>query len=586
MRPQGWLAAIARSIPEGVALRAFAQRRRPEGPIDRRRPQTSRVTAAPDKGILLAYDPLQNARASTLSPTGSASVQAVNLRRLSPSDLQRLEPGAFGQASLVAIVPLTDDVQWAVDRTWEVARAAAARGRRVALVDLSLDRPCLDRGMSGHLQEGIVDAFLYGVSLGRVAQPQEPKGLHFIGVGTRAADPSEIWANPRWARLTQGFAKEGALLLAFIPVNGIPAVAFEPEAVVLLAQEGFDPYEHPFPDLDRWLPARGPVLVVEETTAPEPARQAPAPARPQAPQQAETPRSESSPGRPIALEPPLAGTGEPDFSGPPASPAHPPPSPRNRIGPRPPQREARRRRSRGNRRFYLGAVVVFVVVIGAMFGWPELRTRVAALAGSDAEPAADSMLAAPPLGAAVLDTASDSVADTTGTSRASPGEAIPPPRLDSLFYGVQVAAFNSYDRAMTHALEVGNGLLAPAVTPVRIGGDRLWYRVIVGAFASSAEADSALREFWNRGRVERGQGTVIRTPQAFDLGLRPTADSATAEAMGLRRRGLPAYVLRAPGGARVLVGAFQRPAQAAAAESLLTTAGITASLVQRMGIRQ
>lgn len=509
----------------------------------------------------------------------------VTVRRFCRSDLTRIDPGVFGQATVVAIVPVTDDVEWAVDCAWEVARAAAARGRRVALIDLSLERPALDRGSAGTVHEGIVDAFLYGVSLGRVAQPQEPKGLHYIGVGTRAADPTEIWANARWGRLTQGFTKEGALLMAFLPVSGVPSVSLEPQGVILLAREGFDTYEHHFPDLDPWLSGSQPVWIVEESAhAPV---VAPAPRDPLVKPTAVRPEPE----RPVVEEPPPRTP--PLVEEPAATPTPRSPKPRRPSGPRtvPPPAARRsfggRRAARGNRRFFLGAAVVFIVLIAVMLGLPEVRARFETLVGmGGTSSAADSVVSAPPLGASVVDTAAVAPASSATDSSDMVASPNPVPALDSLFYSVQVAAFNTFERAMNHALDVGGDRLPPAVTPVRIGGDRLWYRVIVGAFRTSTEADSALQAFWSRGTVERGQGTVVRTPQAFDLGLRPTLDAATRDALGLRTRGLPAYVVSAPDGARVFVGAFQRPTQAAAAESLLTTAGVTASLVQRMGIRQ
>jgi hypothetical protein len=85
--------------------------------------------------------------------------------------------------------------------------------------------------------------------------------------------------------------------------------------------------------------------------------------------------------------------------------------------------------------------------------------------------------------------------------------------------------------------------------------------------------------------VEDGNGTILRTPQALDLGTRETLKIAQQEVSDLRARGIPAYSMAAPlGQGRVRVGAFETADQIAVVESLLTAAGLTASLVTRTGI--
>ena len=163
-------------------------------------------------------------------------------------------------------------------------------------------------------------------------------------------------------------------------------------------------------------------------------------------------------------------------------------------------------------------------------------------------------------------------------------QVAPRPEADSLFYGLQVAAFNTMTRAMEHADALTREGLVPAVTPVTIGGG-LWFRVIMGAFSTRAAADSALRALWREGIVEDQQGTTLRTPHTLDVGLSGSLEEAEREAEGLRQRGVPAYVLTAPDGSHVIVGAFGRPDQTGAAESLLTAAGLTATLAQRLGIK-
>lgn len=157
-----------------------------------------------------------------------------------------------------------------------------------------------------------------------------------------------------------------------------------------------------------------------------------------------------------------------------------------------------------------------------------------------------------------------------------------PPQLDSLSYSLQVAAFNTLDRAVEYAVSLESRRLVAAVTPIRVRGS-IWYRVILGALPTAADAEAALVGLWRDGLVERGEGAILRTPQAFDLGVRES-DAAWEETQMLRERGIPAYSVEASlGTARIFVGAFETPDQAAVVESLLTAAGLTATLMTRTG---
>jgi Mrp family chromosome partitioning ATPase len=66
-----------------------------------------------------------------------------------------------GQA-LVALVPLTDDLPWAAKAAWDIARIAARDGRRIALIDLNLERPVLHELTGLQPTEGIVDGLQTG----------------------------------------------------------------------------------------------------------------------------------------------------------------------------------------------------------------------------------------------------------------------------------------------------------------------------------------------------------------------------------------------------------------------------------------
>jgi cell division septation protein DedD len=152
---------------------------------------------------------------------------------------------------------------------------------------------------------------------------------------------------------------------------------------------------------------------------------------------------------------------------------------------------------------------------------------------------------------------------------------------------VQIAAFDQPDQALSYARGAPREASPATVSAVRLGHQGLWYRVIVGAFATASGADSLLRALWDRGTVERPNGTILRTPQAYLIEHQASAEAAAERVEGLRRQGVAAYIVSAPdGSAQVLAGAFEGTDQAGAADSLLRLQGLRATLVQRMGIRR
>ncbi len=425
---------------------------------------------------------------------------------------REFDHAALADHAAVALIPATQDYEWAAAQAWAVARAASRGRPRVALVDLSLTQPVLDAGAARRGAEGIVDALLYGSSLTRVAHPQDEPGLHYVGVGTPTNHAEEVWAHPRWNRLHAGFRSQGALLLLFVPPGAIRHLALQPDGVIVLARTGWSQSAQQPRGVSEWLEQGIPLLAVlsEPGSAPESA---------------------------------------------------PPPSVR---GPRRQVVTAPHRRGKGNLMF----AAAFLGVIAATAVWAATRSS-----GSPVPPPASSDLVAAPVTA-------------TGREDALTDSAVPaarPERRDTLFYAIQVAAFNTWQRALEYASSLEDRRLAAAITPVHIRG-RVWYRVMLGALPSAAEARAALQKLWRNGLVASGEGAIMRTPQAFDLGTRPSAETAWEETQRLRERGIPAYSVEASqGAARILVGAFETPDQTAVVESLLTAAGLTASLVTRTG---
>jgi cell division septation protein DedD len=431
-------------------------------------------------------------------------------REVSPAHFPNLAATLFAERTVIALIPATSDFPWAADAAWAAARAVAQTGRRVGLVDLCFQQPVLQRRTTGTPDEGIVDAFVFGVSLGHVAREPEP-GLHFIGAGTTPSNPDEVFTNDRWQRLARGFRQEGALLLLFIPPSALTRLNVELDGVVVLSPTGYDPGSPTFPAIRERVAAGTPLLAVVRT------------------QRASGRVTPPAQTRPSLLFAPRPGPG-----------------------------------ARGA----LVAAVSAAVVLAAAGAWLVWGSRVSGGGGGGTAPARSAPDANPPVAPAVV----------------SPSPAAS--RGDTLFYSVQVAAFNRADQAMVYARDFQEVVGAATVTPVSLGQQGLWYRVLVGSLPTAATADSLLRALWAESLVDRPNGTILRTPQAYALGAFPDRAAASKAADGLRRRGVAAYIVPAPNGsAQVLCGAFEAPEQALAADSLLRLAGLKGTLVQRMGTR-
>jgi cell division septation protein DedD len=202
------------------------------------------------------------------------------------------------------------------------------------------------------------------------------------------------------------------------------------------------------------------------------------------------------------------------------------------------------------RRGFRIAVAAMIVAAIAVGGWALLAR------------ARESAFLAPPPAPAV---------STTSTNLHQP----PPPRLDTLGWTVQLAAYASLDKALAYADRLAADAGVPSlVTPVPQGGNGpVWYRVLAGSYATRAAAGEARADLWRRGIAGEGIGDLLRAPYSY------RAPSGASLEM-LRRRGLPA--VRWSNGV-ILLGAFEAPEQAAFTQAALQRAGVRANLLPRMG---
>jgi hypothetical protein len=478
--------------------------------------------------------------------------------------------------ALVALVPATAEVDRAAAMAWQLARAAANAGRKVALVDCHVDEPRLHAVAGEPNNEGIVDVFEYGASLSRIARQQPEENLYFLPAGTFAADPAALMGHQRWRRLAAGFRHEGAVMLLFLPAALVGAIAPNLDGLVALAPGAADAGPASAPEIqaavDRGVPLLAtlsdqewPEAAAVATLAPaaQPAVGAPA-QRPVAPP---TQRSVEAPAqRPVAppaqrpVEAPVQRPSRPI-----AARAEPAPTVSERASqpyfhrPRPPVVRA------AHARWGLYGPLLLLVAAAAAANY---RTE----------------LGLGDLGLSRLGLASgrDRAAAPAVASGPSPLERH---AVDSLPFAVQVSSWTGLGPALdaADALE-GSGFL-PIVSPLRLGA-QLWYRVYVGPVATQDGADSLLSAVRAAGFDRPLAAIPVLVPLSVALERAPTPGAARAERARLRGAGIPAFVLGlADGSYELFAGAFQRPDQASVLDSLLTSSGRAGQLGPRVGFR-
>lgn len=92
--------------------------------------------------------------------------------------------------------------------------------RRTAVGDLFAESPPIQDLVQSDDPHGLVDTFIYGVSINRIAHPVPDAGeLFVLPSGTEPPEYEDVLPNPRWARLAAGFAEVGALLVLAAPAS-------------------------------------------------------------------------------------------------------------------------------------------------------------------------------------------------------------------------------------------------------------------------------------------------------------------------------------------------------------------------------
>jgi hypothetical protein len=382
-----------------------------------------------------------------------------------------------------------------------LARAQSGR-RRVAVGDLFAESPPIQELVQTDDPHGIVDSFLYGVSLTKIARHVPEAGqLYVMPSGTEPPAYDEILSNPRWHRLTAGFREVGALMVLAAPTSA--------------------------PQLEKLVAATDGVVFVGDAKA----TQIPA-ARVIGSVREPRPR----PSTPIMSMPHVS-------SG----------------------------MSRGQMAAFAG--IGLTLVAAAIAAWLAYRPLAGGAPFSRREPDCATLAAqghpcvprpGQPTVAMTPDSArSDSTRDSTKSPAVVPTMPVvvnPGDSAAASAFAVQMIAENMQAGAILRWQRDSKNLPAATFSPVIIQGVR-WFKMVSGAFATAAGADSLLTRLRQQNVLR--DGSVVRLPFAFriDSGVPAKAVSELISTYG--QHGQPVYALRqADGTAWLLVGAYESPEQA------------------------
>lgn len=450
--------------------------------------------------------------------------------------------------------------------------------RRVAIGDLLGEAEPLQSLVEGDDPHGIVDSFLYGVSLNAIARPSIDGGNYFIlPSGSEPVLQEEIFTSERWRRLASGFREVGAFLLlaAHSDAPGVSTLCENMGGAVVVGTDAIlDPGVHTIatvvPDRRRAREeAEREVAGVRRPTGDQSVVDRLAATTPAAGGLFDADAGADLEGRDLVVVRPGEGGGH------------------RRTPPPPRAVDPRAARAKGgdakgtSRRVALG--VALLAALGVA-GWmvstdPELRSSLGldALVPAAVEPEP----AAKPEGPTVEAQPSAPV-PTDSLPLLAPGN--PDDSTGASGYAVELITANTPSGAMLHLREKESLLPAATVSPVVFGEGARWYKVVAGAYPSRAQADSLLGALRRAAILSEGAGKIVRAPLAFALrtGLRPAELGAAR--LEFQRKGLAPYALRDDDGTLTLyVGAFETPEQASLLIKSLQESGVEPVLVYRTG---
>jgi hypothetical protein len=418
-----------------------------------------------------------------------------------------------------------------------IGRAQAQR-RRVAIGDLLGESPPLQALVEAEDPHGLVDSFLYGVSLNRVAyQVKEPGELFIMPSGTSPIDYEELFRHPRWRRLASGFREVGALLVLAVPATAphLRQLVDISDGAVIVGDEV--PGEVSVAQSLAWLRERqhAPMTVAVTTPHEEDAQLELLPAAP------------------------------PDRS----------------------------RRIAG----WIAGGALTLLLAGAAF-WFAQRPFASQRKPRRGVAATSSTAAAVTAGALATDSAArakqalhdsmvrDSAARAANLAVASDSfpVLVPVNSVDSAGASAHAVLLENTTGLAGAILDLQGKFVSLPARSYELGLRSRLYEVVSGAYPTRAGAESLLADLRARKVLAPGIGSVVSLPYAFLVQSNVPAADVAARLKRAAARAQPVYALRQPNGAANLYfGAYESPQQAALAVPAVRRAGLTPTLVYRIG---
>lgn len=426
-----------------------------------------------------------------------------------------------------AIVVVGTDPVATAETALGIARVQAVH-RRVALGDLLGEAPPIQALVRGDDPHGLVDSFVYGVSLSKIAQQVPESGELFVmPTGTGPVDYEELFGSDRWRRLIAGFREVGALLILAAPA-GAPMV-------------------HALIDVSDGAVIVGDVVPAEVSVAQSLAWVRPrrAPVAPPIPDETAAIVTEGTPAGVRAVQATPGG------------------APR-----------------------WLGAVVALVVLV-ALASWgasaySRRRAVQRAAADSAAEVAAVRVRVTDSIARVRRDSlARDSASRLATDSFPVYAPANPEDSATAIGYSILLSKYNTKSGAI---LDLFGRFARLSGATYGMESPSRFYLLLAGAYPSRAAAETALVRLRVQGTLARDFGSVDRYPLAFLVDPAVPAREAPARINRYHARGLPVYALRQPNGSvRLYYGAYANPEQASLAVPQVREAGMRPLLVYRIG---
>ena len=426
-----------------------------------------------------------------------------------------------------AIVVVGTDPVATAETALGIARVQAVH-RRVALGDLLGEAPPIQALVRGDDPHGLVDSFVYGVSLSKIAQQVPESGELFVmPTGTGPVDYEDLFGSDRWRRLIAGFREVGALLILAAPADApmVHALVDVSDGVVIVGDV---------------VPAE--VSVAQSLAWVRPRRGAVAPP---VPDQAAATVAEPTPARVLIVS--GASGGSPRWI----------------------------------------AAVVALLVLGALAYWganaySQRRAIQRAAADSAAEVAAVRVRVTDSIARIRRDSiARDSASRMATDSFPVYAPSNPEDSATAIGYSILLSKYNTKSGAILDLF--GRFARLPAATYGMESPSR-FYLLLAGAFPSRPAAESLLARLRVQGTLARDFGSVDRYPLAYLVDPLVAARDAPARINRYHARGLPVYGLRQPNGSvRLYYGAYANPEQASLAVPQVREAGMRPLLVYRIG---